>query len=354
MLGAILGYGEMALQMLRKPSPTRQYVQEILTSAERAKHIVDQILTFSRKRERARKPFDVVEAISDILPLLQVTLGNQIALTARLPEKPAVIEGNPIEIHQIAMNLCKNAMEASVRGQEVEMEVSQVQVRRRRTLSHGEILSGSYVCLAVQDHGDGIPKSLLPHIFEPFFTTKAQSGGTGLGLSAVHGSVSGMDGSINVQSIAGSGTRFELFFPASLRPPVPVKSFFNEGSVPTGSGQTVAIVEKDKALLDMYEEKIAALGYEPVGYGSLDALLRILEPEEIQPDLVVVDSSCIDPSMSIMQLEAVLSGLRYLVLADRNRAANLDDCPLLSACALNKPFSSQSLAQAIFHRINLA
>ncbi|MGF9694492.1 two-component system VirA-like sensor kinase [Rhizobium sp. 0TCS1.26] len=353
-LGAILGYGEMALQMLRKPSPTRQYVQEILTSAERAKHIVDQILTFSRKRERARKPFDVVEAISDILPLLQVTLGNQIALTARLPEKPAVIEGNPIEIHQIAMNLCKNAMEASVRGQEVEMEVSQVQVRRRRTLSHGEILSGFYVCLAVQDHGDGIPKSLLPHIFEPFFTTKAQSGGTGLGLSAVHGSVSGMDGSINVQSISGSGTRFELFFPASLRPPVPVKSFFNEGSVPTGIGQTVAIVEKDKALLDMYEEKIAALGYEPVGYGSLDALLRILEPEEIQPDLVVVDSSCIDPSMSIMQLEAVLSGLRYLVLADRNRAANLDDCPLLSACALNKPFSSQSLAQAIFHRINLA
>ena len=350
-LGAILGYGEMALQTLRRPSPTRQYVQEILTSGDRAKHIVDQILTFSRKRERASKPFDVVEAVSDILALLQVTLGNQILLKVKLTERPTVIEGSPIDIHQIAMNLCKNAMEASTRGQEADMEVSLVQVRRRRTLSHGEILAGAYVCLAVQDYGAGIPECALPHIFEPFFTTKGHTGGTGLGLSAVHGSVAGLGGSINVESRPGFGSRFELFFPASEQTPLPIKSFFDERSVPTGEGQTVAILEKDKSLLEMYEEKIAALGYEPIGYSSFDAVLLSLEANETRPNLVVLDSNSLQPSVPVASLGSVLNGVPYLLLADRDRDGRLSERPLTRSSILTKPFSSQALAHAIFDRI---
>lgn len=133
-LGAILGYGEMAVQLLRKPTPTRHYVEEILKSGARAKHIVDQILTFSRKRERIVKPFDV----ADILPLLQVTLGNHVAIESSLSGGPAVVEGNPVEVHQLVMNLCKNASQASARGQTVKIDVHTVHVQRRKVLSHGE------------------------------------------------------------------------------------------------------------------------------------------------------------------------------------------------------------------------
>src|SRR5690606_33691098 len=145
----------------------------------------------------------------------------------------AVIEGNPIEIHQIAMNLCRNAIEASPNVVSVHIAVTVVDFRFGHCLSHGELAPGRYVCMSVADEGPGIPDQALPHIFEPFFTTKSSSGGTGLGLSAVHGIVSQMGGEINVQSELGAGTRFELFFPASDMRPIPVGNFFDSHSVPT-------------------------------------------------------------------------------------------------------------------------
>ncbi|MCF6371138.1 two-component system VirA-like sensor kinase [Rhizobium halophilum] len=342
-LGAILGYGEMALQLLRKPSMTRHYVQEILTSGERAKHIVDQILTFSRKRERAMKPFNVSEAVADIMPLLQVTLRNTVTLTAHLCEEPAVIEGNPVEVHQIVMNLCKNAMEASSRGQEVTVEVKHVIERRRRVLSHGEISPGTYVCLSVQDRGQGIPDHVLPHIFEPFYTTRSMSGGTGLGLSAVHGSVSAFGGSIHVESSASSGTRFDLYFPASSLPPLPIRSFYDDRAVPTGNGERIMILEKDRSLLEMYEEKVAALGYEALGYSDLSGLEDAIKHNGAPPDLLIIDASSVTPEGILGSLRSTLPAARYLLLVEDDRGVD----PREFYSLLKKPFSSQALAYAI-------
>ncbi len=104
------------------------------------------------------------------------------------------------------------------------------------------------------------PLTLSPHIFEPFFTTNSSSGGSGLGLSAVHGIVSALGGAINVESTPGKGSAFSLYFPASTLPPLPIDSFYNERAVPIGNGEQVIVVEDDKALLELYEEKVAALG----------------------------------------------------------------------------------------------
>jgi len=352
-LGAILGYGEMALQLLRKPSMTRHYVQEILTSGERAKHIVDQILTFSRKRERAIKPFNVTEAVADIMPLLQVTLGNTVTLTAHLGKQPAVVEGNPVEVHQIVMNLCKNAMEASSRGQDVAVEVRHVELKRRQTLSHGEIPPGRYICLIVQDQGQGIPDHVLPHIFEPFYTTRSTSGGTGLGLSAVHGSVSGFGGSIHVESTAGFGTRFELYFPESSLPPLPMKSFYDDRAVPTGNGERIMILEKDRSLLEMYEEKVAALGYEALGYSDFEILKDAIDNNGASPDLIIIDLSSVNPCMALATLKSTLPDSRYLLLTEGDRSVDQDD-PHLLTTSLKKPFSSKALAHAISDKIQPA
>ncbi len=352
-LGAILGYGEMALQLLRKPSMTRNYVQEILISGERAKHIVDQILTFSRKRERAIRPFSVTEAVADILPLIEVTLGSKVTLMAHLSQQPAVVEGNPIEIHQIIMNLCKNAMEASSRGQEVVVEVKTIEVRRRRTLSHGEISPGTYVYLSVEDYGPGIAEHVLPHVFEPFFTTKSTVGGTGLGLSAVHGSVTSLGGSINVQSAAGSGTRFELYFPASSLPPLPIKSFFDQRAVPTGNGERVVILNNDRSLLEMYEEKVAALGYEALGYQNIRTLKEAIHGNGTSPDLMIIDADSLSLDGPPHSLAASLSAGRYLVLVEDDRKQCVAN-PEITASFLKKPFSSRALANAIFDLMNTA
>ena len=345
-LGAILGYGEMAMQMLRRPSPTRRYVEEILKSGRRAQHIVDQILTFSRKRERSVKPFDVTEAIEDILPLLQATLRQEIGYTLKGDRVAAVIEGHPIEIHQIVMNLCRNAIEASPKGDAVNMEISAVEFRGKHPLSHGELAAGRYVCLCVADRGPGIPGQTLPHIFEPFFTTKSASGGTGLGLSAVHGIVTQMAGGINVRSQEGAGTRFDLFFPASDLPPLPVSSFYEGRSVPTGKGERVAIVESDSALRELYEEKVAALGYEPLGFPTLQGLLSQLFQRDMErPDLVLIGQAALGADLASTKLNAAMGGERYLLLTESARDLHRKKGHRNNI--LRVPFSSSALAHAI-------
>jgi signal transduction histidine kinase len=345
-LGAILGYGEMALQMLKKTSPTRHYIDEILKSGMKAKHIVDQILTFSRKRERNARPFDITEAIEDILPLLQVTLRQEIKYTLADDKGTAVIEGHPIEIHQITMNLCRNAIEASPEVDKVKIAVSVVDIRRRRLLSHGELAPGRYVRMCVADKGPGIPEQALPHIFEPFFTTKSASGGTGLGLSAVHGIVMQMGGGINVRSEEGAGTRFDLFFPASDMPPVPLSNFFEGHSVPTGKGERVAIVEPDSTLRELYEEKVAALGYEPLGFPTVQGLQDLLfHRDSDRPDLVLLGQSVVRREIASTNIETTLGSGRHLQLS--SSAWGPDTKQKARGDILKIPFSSSALAHAI-------
>jgi len=345
-LGAILGYGEMAVQLLRKPSPTRHYVDEILKSGARAKHIVDQILTFSRKRERIVKPFDVADAVGDILPLLQVTLGNHVVIESKLCKGPAVVEGNPVEVHQLVMNLCKNASQASARGQTVTIDVHTVPAQRGFILTHGEIPAGHYVRLSVTDEGAGISPHILPHIFEPFFTTNSKAGGSGLGLSAVHGIVSSLNGGINVSSVVGVGTTFELFLPATNLAPLPIDSFFNERAVPTGNGECIMIVEHDKTLLELYEEKIAALGYEPVGCGSIGCLQELLG-SGLATDMIIVNQKCLISLADLAVVEAVLGADKILLLSEPTSELSATFQPL-GARVLRTPFSSAALANAIF------
>ncbi|MDK1374749.1 MULTISPECIES: two-component system VirA-like sensor kinase [unclassified Sinorhizobium] len=349
-LGAILGYGEMAVQLLRKPTPIRHYVEEILKSGARAKHIVDQILTFSRKRERIVKPFDVRDAVADILPLLQVTLGNHVVIESSLCRGPAVVEGNPVEVHQLAMNLCKNASQASARGQAVKIEVNAIHVQRRRVLSHGEISPGSHVRLAVTDEGPGIPPHILPHIFEPFFTTNSRAGGSGLGLSAVHGIVSSLNGGINVRSAPAVGTTFEIFLPSTNLAPLPIDSFFNERAVATGNGQCIMIVENDKTLLELYEEKVAALGYEPIGCRSIGCLRELLGSER-DADMLIVNRKCLGSTEDLAVVEDMFGQQKMLLLSERS--SDLQPAFLPSgARVLRTPFSSAALANAIFDNLN--
>ncbi|TCL74844.1 two-component system VirA-like sensor kinase [Rhizobium sp. BK251] len=353
-LAAILGYGEMALQILRRPSLTKHYVQEMVSTGERATQIIDQILALSRKSERTSKPFSIVEAVSDIVPLLKISLPDTFDLTVNLSEKPSVILGSPIEIQQILMNLCKNAAEASGGTGKAEIEVVPIDIRSRRTLSHGELPTGNYILMSVADNGGGIPESVLPHIFEPFFTTKSRSGGTGLGLAAVHGNIVGLAGKINVESRIGEGTRFELYFPVSRQAPIPLRQFFNEQSVPLGEGQLVVILEGEAALLPMYEEKLAALGYEPVGFSDLDAILSWLKTSGRRPDLIMLDVESLESNVTTSDLDRLFGGIPYLLVADQFTGGHIGEHRLRRAGILKKPVSSKSMASAIYKKINTA
>jgi signal transduction histidine kinase len=346
-LVAILGYGEMLLQLLRPRSTTRQYVQEIVKAAERSRVIIDQILALSRKHERVHKPFDLREVVGDIEALLRVSLPVGIELVTQATCDDCIIDGNPVDIQQSLMNLSKNAAEAMDGTGTIQIGLRPVFVGSRRIISHGVLPPGDYVVLSVSDTGKGIAAGVLANIFEPFFTTRSRSGGTGLGLAAVHGNVTALNGRIDVTSVLGEGTSFEIFIPRSSKDPVPVRQFFTEERVPLGNGEIVAIYEKDKNALSAYEDQLAALGYEPVGMSDWDQLADLLRKNDHNVEVLLIDINSIPSWKSTAELDAIFGEMPLLFISEHPEIMSAKLRNLTPTDVIRKPVASNLLASAL-------
>jgi len=350
-LGTILGYGELALQLSKNSVRMKHYLQEIISSGHHAKHIIDQILTFSRKREHLNRPFDMREAVEAVQPFLSLTSYKGITVSVDIDKALPAVQGNPLDIQQIIVNLVTNGVQAMQGEGPLAIHVESRVITEPVSITHGELSVGLYVVLSVADGGVGIPSALLPHIFEPFFTTRSEIGGTGLGLSTVHGLVVSMNGKIDVQSTAGKGTQFDLYFPTVEDAPIPLKQFFNERTAPLGNGELVLVVEKDTGLRLMYEEKIAALGYEPVGFSNYSELQHWMDGGDRHPDAVLLD---LDLQSEASDVDAILGDFdlsSFLFLADTHQR-NMITTIYRNATILRKPVSSGNLASSLFKIIN--
>ena len=341
-LGAILGYAEMAHDTARRSVSTRRYIERIIEASHRARLIIDQILAMSRKPERIIHPINITHVVERAIPLLRVTLSSSVDLNFHIEAHENVIEGNPIEIQQILLNICKNAAEALDGSGQIDIYIAQVTLVVSKALYFGEMPPGDYAILSVVDTGSGIPEGLLRHIFEPFFTTKSRAGGTGLGLATVLQHVNGLGGFIDVMSSANTGTRFDIYLPRSRKQAVELSTFFHDKRVPLGKGEIVAILETDPAVLEMYEDKVAALGYEPVGFTSLDVFMSWIKANN-QPDLIMLDHASLGLHQTIDRFGKMIANTPLVVIGELERTTYEYDSASISF--LEKTFSSKELAE---------
>ncbi len=216
LLVPIMGYAEMAADALGQGSSSSTYVEHIQSAGERAKRMVEQMLSGSRKKE-AHGSFDIAAATAEILPDLKVSLPDSVSLRVVLQDGPLLVNGDATALQQAIVNLCKNAREAMSGGGTLTVSVSVVEQRFSRLMTHGRLTSGCYVRVSVADTGVGIAEGRLKQIFDPSFSTKMGEGGTGLGLAIVLRLVKRLNGQINVRSAPGAGTQFDLFFPCQNR-----------------------------------------------------------------------------------------------------------------------------------------
>jgi signal transduction histidine kinase len=212
-LSGILGFGETLVEETTEGSPLRRYSQNVLTAANRGRALTEQILDYSRSQRGKRAPVDIVSVVAETLELVRGSLPANVRLEQDVPESPLVVIGDATQLHQVAMNLCSNAIQAMSAGGTLRVALEAEDAAAERTLSHGTLRPGRHVCLSVEDRGSGMDEATLARIFEPFFTTKEIGRGTGLGLSIVYAIVADSGGVIDVKSVVKQGSTFAIYLP---------------------------------------------------------------------------------------------------------------------------------------------
>ena len=288
-LGAILGYGELALLESDEKSALRRYLDNVMHATERAKLLVERILGFSRSGLGDREPVNVQSVVLETLELLEASLPPGIRLDKRLDVGDAAVMGDATYLHQVVMNLCTNSIHAMGDTGVLTVRLERARLLELRVLSRGSLAPGSYVCLSIGDTGGGIPSAVVDRVFDPFFTTKEIGEGTGLGLSLVHGIVTDLGGAIDVATSSSDGTRFDIWLPVAGE--VAPRAAEADRALTRGNGEIIMIVDDERPLVDLAEETIANMGYEPVGFDSSCAALDAFRAKPNRFDAVLTDEA---------------------------------------------------------------
>ena len=347
-LGAILGYGDLAQQKAGESGALREHLDQVMQAGNRGKRLVEHILAFSRSGVGERIPVHVQSVVEETLELLAASLPATIRLEKTLRGADAAVAGDATQLHQVTMNLCTNAVQAMPKGGVLSVTLERTDIDEARELAHGTLAPGPYVRLQVTDTGGGIPPAVLERIFDPFFTTKRVGEGTGLGLSLVYGIVADFGGAVDVETREGAGTTFTVWLPASGEAAARVVDA--AGLLPHGNGEAVLIVDDERALVNIAEEVLAGLGYEPIGFSSSAEALAAFRAEPERYDLVLTDETMpdltgTDLAREIRRLRAdipivLMSGYSGPQLTERARAAGVSDI-------LRKPLVSRDIAEAL-------
>ena len=347
-LGAILGYGELAYQHSAPGSALRRYLDNVMHAAGRAKALVDRILGFSRSGLGERVPVNVQSVIEETLELLAASLPSGIRLEKALTAGDAAVIGDATHLHQVAMNLCTNALHAMERGGVLSVALERVQLSEHRSLSRGTLSPGAYARFVVSDTGTGIAPAVLERMFDPFFTTKGVGEGTGLGLSLVHGIVAELGGAIDVATRPAEGTKFEIWLPvAGEAGRAEVEAV---GELPRGHGETVMIVDDERPLVALAKEMLAGLGYQPVGFESSTAALQAFQAEPQRFDLILTDEAMPDLVGTELahQIRRIQPTLPIILMSGHGGAQLTQRAAAIGAKeVLRKPLQGRDLAESL-------
>ena len=257
-LAAILGGAQLLRNHVPDDPTTVRYATMIEQSAERAAHLTQQLLSFSRKGRVQTVDVDVNALIRNVCGMLEHLIDKRITISLSLAREAPHIMGDPSQLENALLNLAVNARDAMPAGGTLEFASNIIEVDEMFVLRHPNSLSkGTCVEVVVSDSGIGMTREVQEHLFEPFFTTKGVGKGTGLGLSAVYGAVKEHNGSINVYSEPGRGTTFRLYFPVTDTSPRNA----HERPAPVHGNGRILVIEDEPVLRIMAADMLGALGY---------------------------------------------------------------------------------------------
>ena len=305
MLAAIMGYTELSMQMNEtgNTEAVSQYQEEILKAGNRAKELISQMLTFSRLPLEVKgkdAPVIVLSPIvKEVVSLLRSSIPSTVELNYNIENNDLKARIQPVNLHQILLNLGVNAKDAIGEYGNIEICLSKRNIEDALCSSCKLACPGEYVQISVKDSGSGIPQQQLSKIFDPFFTTKEVGKGTGMGLSVVHGLIHSMNGHILTETNAEGGSIFNILLPLVS---TNVASLAAVKTTPVANikGLRIMVVDDEPVLVDLLQEFLSVYGADIVTFNSPQRALEFFIQQTEDIDLVITDESM--PGMSGMLL----------------------------------------------------
>ncbi len=288
-LGAIIGYTEMARDDSPKGSSVAKDLDKVLEASARATDLVKQILSFSRQDETEYILLQPASTVDKAIAMLRPTLPSTIEFIQDIDTETGLIFADPTQIHQIMMNLCTNAFHAMEEtGGRLEISLKEIDLSWQDMTHESEVDPGTFIQLSVCDSGPGMTQEVKDKIFDPYFTTKEVGKGTGMGLSIVHGIIKSYGGFITLTSEPGKGTSFHIFLPVVSEKILPDKEAVKQ--IPVGK-EKILFIDDEDLLADMGKDMLERLGYHvTVRKSSLEAL-ETFQNQADQFDLVITDQT---------------------------------------------------------------
>jgi two-component system cell cycle sensor histidine kinase/response regulator CckA len=348
LLTIINGYSDMLVERLPRTDPDHDVAAQILKAGERAAGLTRQLLMFSRQQILEPQVLDLNTIVGHTKTMLHRLIGEDLHLTMTLASGELCIRADPGQIEQALLNLCVNARDAMPTGGRLAIQTARVTINEAAARAMTDVAPGEYAALSVSDTGQGMDEKTKARIFEPFFTTKGPGKGTGLGLAVVFGVVRQSSGHIHVESSAGAGATFTLYFPLveeAVTRPAPA----SKATMPRGT-ETVLVVEDDAAVRAMTRNILQRCGYTVLDAGDGREAMQLLEGHDGHIDLLVSD--VVMPNLGGRQLaETVIKsrpGIKVLFLS-----GHTDDAVVRHGIQgaefafLQKPFTPSALAMKV-------
>ena len=354
LLTVIRGYMDLMLARLPENEPAREDALQVAKAADRAAELTGQLLAFSRSKPIAASLVDLNKVVTEFLPMLRRTLGENIEIKSELADGLGAVRADAGQIGQVLLNLALNARDAMPEGGTLTVSTENADLDATYPGTHVPLPPGPYVRLSVADTGIGMDEETRARVFEPFFSTKGPGSGTGLGLSTAYGIIRQHDGAIWLYSELGHGTTVRLYLPR-------IHGTFSAPTSPIASearskgGETILLVEDESAVRQVAQRLLESRGYRVLDADGGEAALEVLRKHSGRIDLLLTD--VIMPGMNGREVADAVRvqrpGLRVLFVSGHsgevlNRMGGLGE----GAHFLSKPFSTAELCEAVRRAID--
>lgn len=287
LLFPIIGLAELLMEDLPVDSIEYENIKEIYNAGRRGSTLVSQILAFSRKTEQKKMPVRIQQILKEVMTLCRSTIPSNISITKDIQVDCGLIMADPVQIHQIIMNLITNAYHAvELTNGKIDIQLREVEILEDDEANE-DLPPGRYAKLSVSDNGVGIQPDILQNIFEPYFTTKQPGKGTGLGLAVVYGIVKEQCGNIQVHSKPGEMTVFDVYLPIHAEMDTMVLEEEQE-DVPIGK-EHILLVDDEDSIIKFERQMLERLGYKVTSQISSQAGLETFKASPESFDLVISD-----------------------------------------------------------------